>query len=93
METMNLDQYYQAFSGLLGEIKGVSHCVESIHSGYLSSNEFVRRYGLLLEKLSDEDLKAVADRLKATKYFNVVIQGQVAAMNLEAKDRGLAWRI
>ena len=90
---MNLDQYYQAFFGLLGEIKGVSHCIDDIQRGYLSSNEFVRRYGLLLEKLSDEDLKAVADRLKATKYFNVVIQGQVAAMNLEAKDRGLAWRI
>jgi hypothetical protein len=93
METMNLDQYYQAFSGLLGEIKGVSHCIDDIQRGYLSSNEFVRRFGLLLAKLSDEDLKAVADRLKATKYFNVVIQGQVAAMNLEAKDRGLAWRI
>jgi hypothetical protein len=92
METMNLDQYYQAFSGLLGEIKGVSHA-KDIEIGYLSSNEFVRRYGLLLAKLSDEDLKAVADRLKATKYFNVVIQGQVAAMNLEAKDRGLTWRI
>jgi hypothetical protein len=55
--------------------------------GYLSSNEFVRRFGL-----RNCDLKAVADRLKATKYFNVVIQAQVAAMNL-AKDRGLAWRI
>ena len=59
----------------------------------MSSADFVCLYGLLLSKLSDEDLKAVADRLKATKYFNVVIQAQVAAMNLEAKDRGLAWRI
>jgi hypothetical protein len=90
---MNLDQYYQAFYGLLGEIKGVSHSLQDIQTGSLSSSEFVRIYGLLLEKLSDEDLKVVADRLKATKYFNVVIQGQVAAMNLEAKDRGLAWRI
>ena len=46
----------------------------------LSSNEFVRLYGLLLAKLSDEDLKALADRLKATKYFNVVIQAQVAVV-------------
>ena len=90
---MNLDQYYQAFYGLLGEIKGVSNGLEDIKRGSLSSSEFVRIYGLLLEKLSDEDLKAVADRLKATKYFNVVIQAQVAAMNLEAKNRGLAWRI
>ena len=90
---MILSQYYQAFSGLLGEIKGVSHCLDDIQRGYLSSNEFVRRFGLLLAKLSDEDLKVVADRLKATKYFNVVIQAQVAAMNLEAKSRGLAWRI
>lgn len=89
---MNLDQYYQAFSGLLGEIKGVSHCSD-MGKGYVSSADFVRLYGLLLEKLSDEDLKAVADRLKATKYFNVVIQAQVAAMNLETKNRGLAWRI
>lgn len=89
---MNLDQYYQAFSGLLGEIKGVTHSSD-IETGYVSSADFVRLYGLLLAKLSDEDLKAVADRLKATKYFNVVIQAQVAAMNLEAKSRGLAWRI
>ena len=90
---MNLDQYYQAFSGLLSEIKGVYHCLENIQRGYLSSDEFVSRAGLLLAKLSDEDLKAVADRLKATKYFNTVIQAQIAAMNLEAKNRGLAWRI
>lgn len=89
---MNLDQYYQAFSGMLGEIKGVYHA-KDIEIGYLSSNEFVRLYGLLLAKLSDEDLKAVADRLQATKYFNVVIQAQVAAMNLEAKSRVMAWRI
>jgi len=68
METMNLDQYYQAFSGLLGEIKGVSHA-KDIEIGYLSSNEFVRRYGLLLEKLSDEDLKAVAGPTQSNQIF------------------------
>ncbi|MDA0782920.1 MAG: hypothetical protein O2814_00060 [Bacteroidetes bacterium] len=75
---MILDQYYRAFSGLLNEIKGVSHCLSDIQRGYLPSDEFVRRAGLLLAKLSDEDLKAVTDRLKATKYFNAVIQAQVA---------------
>ena len=86
------DEYNRAFHGLMAEIKGVSHCSD-IGKGYVSSAAYVYLYGLLLAKLSDEDLKAVADRLKATKYFNVVIQAQVAAMNLEAKSRGLAWRI
>lgn len=86
------DEYNRAFHELMAEIKGVSHCSD-IGKGYVSSAAYVYLYGLLLAKLSDEDLKAVADRLKATKYFNVVIQAQVAAMNLEAKSRGLAWRI
>ncbi len=87
------EEYNRAFNELMDKIKGVSHCTSDTNSGYVSSADFVRLYGLLLEKLSDEDLKAVADRLKATKYFNVVIQAQVAAMNLETKNRGLAWRI
>lgn len=86
------DEYNRAFHELMSEIKGVSHCSD-IGKGYVSSAAYVYLYGLLLAKLSDEDLQAVADRLKATKYFNVVIQAQVAAMNLEAKSRGLAWRI
>lgn len=86
------DEYNRAFHELMSEIKGVSH-YSDIKTGYVSSAAYVHLYGLLLAKLSDEDLKAVADRLKATKYFNVVIQAQMAAMNLEAKSRGLAWRI
>jgi hypothetical protein len=93
MERMILDQYYQALSGLLSKIKGVSYSLEDIQRVYLPSDEFVRRFGLLLAKLRDEDLKVVADRFKATKYFNVVIQAQVAAKNLEAMKMRLAWRI
>ena len=88
MVSMILDQYYQAFYGLLNEVKGVSHCESDIQRGCVSSGEFCRRTGLLLAKLNDDDLLAVANKIKPTKYFNIVIQAHWTAVNLEANKRG-----
>jgi hypothetical protein len=43
----------------------------------------------LLSRLSDADLQAIANKIKASRYFNIVIQAQISAVNLEAKERGL----
>lgn len=86
---MNQDQYFQAFFELLTEAKSVSNfSVWTAEKNHMSSSEFCHRTRLLLAELSDDDLKAVANKIKPTKYFNVVIQAHWAAVNLEAKERG-----
>ena len=90
---MNIDEYFQAFYDLITEAKTVSHLWAVSHfcldwPETMSSVEFCRRTGLLLAELSDDDLLAVADKIKSTKYFNIVIQAHWAAVNLEAKKRG-----
>jgi hypothetical protein len=86
---MNQDQYFQAFFDLLTEAKSVSNFSDrTAEKNHMSSSEFCRRTRLLLAELSDDDLKAVANKIKPTKYFNVVIQAHCAAVNLEAKERG-----
>ena len=85
---MNLDEYYQSFYDLLREAKTVSHSSDMPEVGHMSSNDFCNRICELLAKLSDDDLLAVANKIKPTKYFNIVIQAHWAAVNLEAKKRG-----
>lgn len=90
---MNLDEYFQAFYDLITEAKTVSHLWAVSHfcldwPETMSSLEFCRRTGLLLAELNDDDLLAVANKIKPTKYFNIVIQAHWAAVNLEAKKRG-----
>jgi hypothetical protein len=86
---MNVDQYFQAFFDLLTEAKSVSNfSYRTAEKNHMSSSEFRDRICDLLSRLSDNDLKAVANKIKPTKYFNVVIQAHWAAVNLEAKKRG-----
>jgi hypothetical protein len=85
---MTIDEYNQSFLDLFREAKTVSHCSDRPEVGHMSSSEFCHRTRLLLAELSDDDLKAVANKIKPTKYFNVVIQAHWAAVNLEAKERG-----
>ena len=85
---MNLDEYFQAFYDLITEAKTVSHSSDMPEVGHMSSNDFCNRICELLAKLSDDDLLAVANKIKPTKYFNIVIQAHWTAVNLEANKRG-----
>jgi hypothetical protein len=85
---MNQGQYFQAFFELLREAKIVEHLSAEPTDEKMSYGEFRDRICDLLSRLSDNDLKAVANKIKPTKYFNVVIQAHWAAVNLEAKKRG-----
>jgi len=85
---MNIDEYNQSFLDLLREAKTVSHCSDIPEVGHMSSNDFCNRICELLAKLNDDDLLAVANKIKPTKYFNIVIQAHWAAVNLEANKRG-----
>jgi hypothetical protein len=85
---MNQDQYFQAFFELLREAKIVEHLIAEPSCDRMSYDDFRDRVCDLLSRLSDDDLKAVANKIKASRYFNIVIQAQIAAVNLQAKERG-----
>jgi hypothetical protein len=86
---MNQDQYFQAFFDLLTEAKSVSNfSYRTAEKNHMSSSEFRDRVCDLLSRLSDADLQAIANKIKASRYFNIVIQAQISAVNLEAKERG-----
>jgi hypothetical protein len=84
---MTLDEYYHSFSELLREAKTVSHCSDRPEVGHMSSTDFCNRICELLAKFSDDDFSTFATKLKFSKHFNVIIQAQVAAVNLESKRR------
>ncbi len=88
MDIMNQDQYFQAFFELLREAKIVEHLTAEPSCARMSYDDFRNRICDLLSRLSDADLQAIANKIKGRRYFNIVIQAQIAAVNLEAKERG-----
>ena len=75
------------FQQLLSTVKGVSYSINNEEKGYLNYKEFRNLYLMILEKLSFEELKFVAKRFENARYFNVIIQAQLSAINIELYRR------
>ena len=74
------------FHQLLSTVKGVSH-YNNTPDGYLNYKEFRNLYLMILEKLYFEELKFVAKRFENARYFNVIKQVQLSAIDIEFSRR------
>ena len=84
---MTIDEYYQSFYELLRGAKTVGHSTYQVDEG-MSYVDFRDQVCELLSRLSDDDFRIFATKLKCSKHWNVIIQAQVSAVNSEAKKRG-----
>ncbi len=75
------------FHQLLSTVKGVSHSINNKEKGYLNYTEFRTCYLKILEKLSFEELEFVAKRFENARYFNVIKQVQLSAIDIEFSRR------
>lgn len=75
------------FHQLLSTVKGVSHSINNEEKGYFSYTEFRTLYLEILEKCSLEELECVAKGFENLKYFNIIIQAQLSAIDIEFSRR------
>ena len=75
------------FQQLLSTVKGVSHSINNEEKGYFNYTEFRTLYLEILEKCSFEELEFVAKRFENARYFNVIKQVQLSAIDIEFSRR------
>ena len=85
---MNLNTYYTHFFSLLGEAKVLSHASRNSDFKGIAYADFREALRPLLQQLSDSDLRELSERLRKSRYFNVVIQAHTAAVEAEKVARG-----
>ena len=85
---MNLNTYYTQFFSLLGEAKVLSHASRNSDFKGIAYADFREALRPLLQQLSDYDLRELSERLRKSRYLNVVIQAHTAAVEAEKVARG-----
>ena len=85
---MNLNTYYTQFFSLLGEAKVLTHSSSNSDFKGIAYADFIDALRPLLQQLSDSDLRELSERLRKSRYFNVVIQAHTAAVEAEKAARG-----
>jgi hypothetical protein len=75
------------FHQLLSSVKGVSHSINDEEKGYLNYTKFRTLYLEILEKCSLDELECVAKGLENLKYFNIIKQVQLSAIDIEFSRR------